>query len=301
MIGKIITGKSFAGCIGYLLAKEGAEIIDSLGVRRSAVRDTVGDFNAQRKMNPEVSRAVGHIILSWSKEDLHRLDSGLMKDRACEYLRQMKIENTQYLLVRHNDREHPHVHIVYNRINNEGKTISDRFQKKKNVQVCKAITLRYGYRLGVGKNQVKREQLKGRDKVKYELYDTLLKLSGQARSWIELERELQKEGIAVQFKYLSGTSTLQGVSFSKNGLTFKGSSIDRSLSYGKLTEKLEKNNKQDALLLTPRRVPFSVVREKAPQKSGHGILADLLQASPFEELDRNLEVKKKRKKIRRSL
>jgi len=38
----------------------------------------------------------------------------------------MKITDTQYIIVRHQDREHPHVHIVFNRIDNNGKTISDR-------------------------------------------------------------------------------------------------------------------------------------------------------------------------------
>ena len=31
-----------------------------------------------------------------------------------------------YIIVRHQDREHPHVHIVFNRIDNNGKSISDR-------------------------------------------------------------------------------------------------------------------------------------------------------------------------------
>ena len=38
----------------------------------------------------------------------------------------MKITDTQYIIVRHQDREHPHVHIVFNRIDNNGKSISDR-------------------------------------------------------------------------------------------------------------------------------------------------------------------------------
>ena len=48
----------------------------------------------------------------------------------------MKITDTQYIIVRHQDREHPHVHIVFNRIDNNGKTISDRNDMYRNEQMC---------------------------------------------------------------------------------------------------------------------------------------------------------------------
>ncbi|MGJ1344996.1 hypothetical protein [Sphingobacterium spiritivorum] len=42
----------------------------------------------------------------------------------------------------------------------------------------------------------------------------------------------------MQFKYRSGTNEVQGISFSKNGQTFQGSAIDRSLSYGQIDRAL---------------------------------------------------------------
>ena len=50
-------------------------------------------------------------------------------------MREMKITDTQYIIVRHQDREHPHVHIVFNRIDNSGKTISDRNDMYRNEQL----------------------------------------------------------------------------------------------------------------------------------------------------------------------
>ena len=38
----------------------------------------------------------------------------------------MGIENTQFIIARHTDRDHPHCHIVYNRVDNDGRTISDK-------------------------------------------------------------------------------------------------------------------------------------------------------------------------------
>ncbi|MDA6986961.1 relaxase/mobilization nuclease domain-containing protein, partial [Escherichia coli] len=46
-----------------------------------------------------------------------------------------------YIIVRHQDREHPHVHIVFNRIDNNGKTISDRNDMYRNEQVCMTMSI----------------------------------------------------------------------------------------------------------------------------------------------------------------
>ncbi|MCQ8757647.1 relaxase/mobilization nuclease domain-containing protein, partial [Escherichia coli DSM 30083 = JCM 1649 = ATCC 11775] len=111
-----------------------------------------------------------------------------------------------FILVEHRDKNHPHLHIIYNRVNDEGKTISDRFQKERNYKVCREITLKYGYPLGKGKEQVNRQQLKGADKVRYELYDGIKAASAGAQSWDELSAKLERQGIGIIFKYKSGTS-----------------------------------------------------------------------------------------------
>ena len=67
----------------------------------------------------------------------------------------MKITDTQYIIVRHQDREHPHVHIVFNRIDNNGKTISDKNDMYRNEQVCKKLKARHGLYFAKGKEQVK--------------------------------------------------------------------------------------------------------------------------------------------------
>ena len=74
---------------------------------------------------------------------------------AKEYMREMKITDTQYIIVRHQDREHPHVHIVFNRIDNNGKTISDRNDMYRNEQVCKKLKAKHGLYFAGGKEQVK--------------------------------------------------------------------------------------------------------------------------------------------------
>jgi len=245
MIGKIPKpGKSFGGCIEYNVLKKDAAILYADGVRVDKVAHTIADFNMQRKMNPGLGQAVGHISLSWSPDDKDRLNDEKMVSIAQEYLQKMKIQDTQLLIVKHKDRAHPHVHIVYNRVNNNGKTIADNFQHLKNIKISKELTLKHGMQIGQGKEKVNRQQLKGIDKLKYELYDTIKSVSQQVTSMAELKQELLKQGIGMQFKYKSGTLEKQGISFSKGDYKFKGSEIDRSLSYGRLSKQIEQQAEQ---------------------------------------------------------
>lgn len=252
MIGKIPKpGKSFGGCIEYNVLKKDATILYADGVRIDKIAYTIYDFNAQRKMNPGLGQAVGHIALSWSPEDKERLNDEKMVSIAKEYLQRMKIQDTQVLIVKHKDREHPHIHIVYNRVNNNGKTIADNFQHLKNIKISKELTLKHGMHIGQGKQKVNRPQLKGIDKLKYELHDTIKATSKKVSNMVQLKHELAKQGIGMQFKYKSGTLEIQGISFSKGKYKFKGSEIDRSLSCGKLSKAIQEQVQQQQTQAKP--------------------------------------------------
>lgn len=241
MMGKPITGKSFGGCIRYIVDKPEAKILAADGVRMQNAGTLTDDFNLQRKMRPELGKAVGHLVLSWSKEDLPKLSDEVMVERAKEYMKKMGVRNTQYVVVRHNDGANPHLHIVYNRVDNKGQTISNYNDYLRNVKACKEITLKYGYHLGEGKQQVNRQALRGKDKIKYELHDAIKSAVKAATNWKQLEWALKKQGINIAYKFKSGTSEVQGISFEKGDIKMKGSAIDRSLSFARIDATLNRN------------------------------------------------------------
>lgn len=233
MIGKIIAGSSFAGTVGYVI-KEQSRILAAEGVTPPNVRDMVQDFKDQTLLNPRLRNAIGHISLSFSPKNGMRMTDALMLDIAQEYMQRMGITDTQYLLVRHLDQPHPHCHLVYNRVANNGQTLSDKNIKIRNAKVCRTLTEKYGLHLAPEKESVRRERLREPDKTKYEIYDTIKASLPQSRSWNDLELRLKEHGIAMRYKYCGSTNQKQGVLFSKNGFEFSGSKIDRQFSYSKL-------------------------------------------------------------------
>ena len=117
MMAKIVKGSDFKGAVDYIIdKKKDTQIVASEGLFMENLETIAMSFNAQSRMNDKVTKPVGHIALSFSKEDELRLTNRIMAGIALEYMERMGIKNTQFFIAQHFDKEHPHVHIAFNRI-----------------------------------------------------------------------------------------------------------------------------------------------------------------------------------------
>ena len=246
MIAKIIQGTDFNGVINYMLNKpeDKAKVLAATGVRIASANDIAHDFNLQASMRPNVQKAVCHTILSFSANDAERLTDAMMVKIANEYLKKMGYADTQSLIVRHSDRQHPHLHICINRIGNDGKTISDRNEKYRSTKICRELTERYGLTIGEGKQKVNSPRLRGKDKLRYEIFDVIKAVLPQSKNWKDFVEGLEQQGITTHFKTKGNTDVVQGIIFAKDGCSFSGSKIDRSCSFTRLNETLSQNSQQ---------------------------------------------------------
>lgn len=270
MIGKIVKGTSFSGCVNYVLKEDKSCLLKAVGVYGSP-EEIAEQFELQTLLNGKVKNTVGHISLSFSAEDGDRIrdDDGLMLKIAHDYMKLMGIENTQFIIARHTDRDHPHCHIVYNRVDNDGCTISD--------------------------------------KVKYFIYHALKREVPNARSWSELRLALRKYGIDTQWKLSRTTGEMQGVKFTCNQLTFSGSKIDRQFSFLNIDQELRYNAL--SATMNQRQVQAETIREEPrheyQQENHSGISLGLFTPSPTdcdtEEAIQANRLKKKKKKPKRKL
>lgn len=255
MIAKIVTGKSFGGAVRYLLEKSGhARMIDSDGVELSDIRSLIGSFNFQRKARPEKAEVVGHISLAFHKDDTPRLTDGFMAGLAREYMQRMGITNTQYIVVRHTDTEHPHLHILYNRVKYDTKLVRSHNERIRSVAVCKAMKQKYGLTFSKGKENVKIERLHNPDKVKYRIYEAVKAILPYCVSLPELAEQLQDKGIETTFIHRGGDpqKEVQGMTFTKQGQTLKASQVDRKFSYANLCKAIEVNRAERERQATER-------------------------------------------------
>lgn len=243
MMGKIVKGKSFSGCVKYILdEKKGTKILDAQGLRLKSKASIIQSFVAQAKLRPKLAISVGHISLSFSAQDKDKLSNEFLVKITREYMQKMGIKDTQYIVAQHLDKEHPHIHLCFNRVDNMGKVISDKNDRHRSVKICRELTEKYGLYIAQGKEQVKDHRLKEPDKTKYEIYNTIKGFLPKCKDWNQLLNALHKEGINVKFKHKGQTDEIQGVIFSKNGYSFNGSKVDRMYSYSKIDYQLNQNS-----------------------------------------------------------
>ena len=312
MIGKLKKGASFGGCIRYVTGKDEAKIIASDGVLLGTNTEITQSFELQRQLNPRIKKPVGHIALSFKPEDKPRLTDEFMAKIALEYMQMMGITKTQFIIVRHHNTDNPHCHIVYNRINNEGKLISDRNDYRRNEQMTKALKSKYGLTYGTDKSKTSTRKLRNAERAKCEIHNAVKDALEVADSWQKFKNELAKRGILLEFIYKGKERTkVQGIRFSKDGYSFKGTQISRGYSFGKLnarfegTENLlsakassaqqyEQGSFKDELL------PFMSESNQNPWNgiSSIGLFAPA-NAQTFEQFPEDESSKKKKKKRRR--
>lgn len=175
----------------------------------------------------------------------------------------MGIENTQYIVARHTDREHPHCHIVFNRVDNDGRTISDKNDFYRNEKACKMLTAKYRLHFANGKENIKEERLRPYDRAKHEVYKALKEELPNARSWNELKEALSDRDIEMKFKVGRTTMEVQGVKFEYGGISFSGSKVSREFSYMNIDHQLRRNAFEDDF--NNRQVTIRQPREETVQ------------------------------------
>ena len=262
MIGKIKKGKSFGGCIRYVMGKDNAEIISSDGVLLGTNKEMIDSFNCQCHLNPRIKQPLGHIALSFKREDAPRLTDDFMAKIALEYMELMSIKNTQFILVRHHNTDNPHCHLVYNRINYDGKVISSQNDFKRNEIATKKLKDKYGLTYAEDKSKTNVKKLHDPERVKYEIHNAVKAALKRSRTWWDLGKQLQKQGIGMTFKINRRTGKNEGLSFTKDGYTFKASDVNRQFSYSKLDAQLSWDMQKMQTEIEPKQQP---IRQEAEQ------------------------------------
>lgn len=248
MIAKIKSGKGFGGLVNYAndIKDKNTKILYAYGVSTTSNTTVIASFKCQSQ-GCKSDRYVGHLMLAFSPKDTDKLNDNRMVEIAQEYMKRMNITDTQYIIYRHYDKAHPHLHIVYNRVNNKKKLIKGDQNFRKSALVTKQLTKEYGLTFGSNKQAVKRDRLYGKDKIKYHIYDTTRSVLPSAKSFEDLKQKLALNGI--KFNFTRGNDGFEnGIVFSASDISFPGCKIDKTMTYEELNSFFEmqsKNTKQD--------------------------------------------------------
>ncbi|WP_018617328.1 relaxase/mobilization nuclease domain-containing protein [Segetibacter koreensis] len=234
MIGKISISSSFRSCITYCLEDKKLEESRAVVSKNRAEpiaynqcfekkNELIEQFNNVRALNQEVQKPVLHIMLSFAPED--KLDKGKLTEMAGECAKEMGFQNNQYIVISHNDTDHPHIHIVANREGYDGKVVSDSQNFKKIAGYCRTMELKYGLKQVLSPKKYLPQQQRNllrMDSRKEKLKADIKACLSASKNYDEFEHKIKQKG----YEIIKG----RGISFTdKQAVKTKGSEVGFSL------------------------------------------------------------------------
>ena len=244
MIAKIKTRADFGGIVNYgndqKNKKKSATLLEHEGICAINNKTIADSFQIQASMRPKVKSPVKHVSLAFSPQDtIHfpndEKGNALMVEIAKKWMDQMGIRNTQYIIARHHDTKHPHCHIVFNRIDNNGNLISDSNERIRNAKVCRALTKEYKLYFAPKNSKARnKSRLRPHQLRKYNLRSSTLDALAASRSWHNFFRMLKEKGIDVRFNRAENSDNIRSISFCMDEFSIAGSKLDSDLSFNRL-------------------------------------------------------------------
>lgn len=261
MIGKISSGNSFGGCLDYItrvkqdyLPKEKQvwNVLGSDGLRLNIGEDDWRKTAARDMERPSLSRAkikepCGHISLGFSPKDSDRLTDDYMLKIAEEYMEKMGITNTPYIIVRHTDKPHPHCHIMFSRVDYDGKIIKSATNRYRNSAVCFDLTQRHNLTMGTDSLSLDPEKLRGSERSKVEIRQIANEvLNGRSiRDVGTFIQELKNRGIKVDIlRDKTPEQKIKTLIYRKGSHSFVASKIGRRFTPNNVLNELNRRSAQ---------------------------------------------------------
>ena len=286
MIANIKTRVDFGGIVNYANdqknKKKSATLLAHEGVCAVSNKAIADSFQIQASMRPKVKSPVKHVSLAFSPNDAARFSNdekgnALMVEIARKWMERMGIRNTQYIIARHHDTRHPHCHLVFNRIDNDGNLISDSNERIRSTKVCRALTEEYGLYLAPKNSKARnKSRLRPHQLRKHNLRAAALDALTESHSWKDFLSALKVRSIDIRFRIpfmerfpvrtevrsidirfnrSQASDNVRGISFSQDGFSLAGSTLDRDLSFNSLCSTL--GSLTEELLLQPHQAIVS--------------------------------------------
>ena len=256
MIANKKIGRDFYGVLKYnqgKVDKGEAIVLDTNLASRKVVMQTK-EFNVVRQLRPNLSKAVYHTSLSLPYTD--SLSDKEFTDLAREYLEGMKFTDTNYIIYKHLDRDHSHIHIVANRVKFSGDVVSDSHDYKRSEALVRKLELKYNLTLleknkesnVLSKGEIEKCLRTGEVPERLELQRIINEIIKHNLSIFDFEKKLKEKKINIKLN-ASQEGKISGISFEYKGKTYKGSQVNRNLSWNKLKTKLYEQNRIDPVIL----------------------------------------------------
>ncbi|MBT1712306.1 relaxase/mobilization nuclease domain-containing protein [Fulvivirgaceae bacterium PWU5] len=267
-----VKGKSFQGALRYNLEKvqnKVAEVLD-MSFSRLSEDSIMKEVRMVRMQRPNLQKYFYHTSLNFPVHE--NFSNEAMLKIAHEYLEQNGFNQHQYLIVRHYDADHPHLHILVNRIGYDGSVVTDSQDYARSEKVIRALEQKYSLTQVISsreakekaltKNELEMMQRTGIPSAKIQLQVILKDLIKQPLTTEQFIKGLESRGVNVQFNQAS-TGFVSGISYGYAGLLFKGASLGNAYKWSAIKNVIRYEQERDG-----RAIREANIRTKAAAYAG---------------------------------
>ena len=247
MIGKAssVTG-SVAG-MDYLREEGKGYELDRNRLLGETSKELMQEFRMQQLENSTCKRKMFTAVISPDVSDGKKLTDLELKEIGKEFMQGIGVdtEKQAYIMIVHTEKEHKHIHLYANRIQENGKAINDSFIGKKASQVAHNIAKSRGLvsakELMIEKTNLAKELDKNLKAEIFKKHQTVMRskpktlgnyIQGMKKVGLEIQPTINKQGQIQGFRVLDKTTNIN----------HKMSDINRSLSANNLIKTGMKND-----------------------------------------------------------
>lgn len=177
-----------------------------------------------------------------------------MRIIARDYLEAMGFDQHQFAIFRHFDADHPHLHILVNRIGYDGTVVTDSKDYQRSEQVLRKLEKQYGLIEVISSRQAQErvmtknelEMMKRTDapSVKMKLQVLLKQVLEHKPTVEQFIKELESKGINILFNQ-AGTGFVSGISYGYQGMQFKGAHLGNAYKWQAVKNSISYEQERD--------------------------------------------------------
>lgn len=262
----IAKGKATRGSVeafDYLVKKEkNAIVLSKQYISGETGSEMLSDMRVIQALNTRCKNNTFSFVISASSEEANKLDVNQLREIKNEFLKELSKnmnersktkKNTnllkhQHLAVVHTNTKTNHIHILCNRISNEGVAAPDQHIAYKCQKTAEIISKKYGFTTAWQRhNELKDKRENEFKELKQTLfYKFQLATTSKVKSVDDFVKKFEDQDNKIELVYRKNKpDELQGYRVvSKKGIySFKASEINRKMSLKYLLERLENNQK----------------------------------------------------------
>jgi hypothetical protein len=255
MIAKMNKGTGFKGLLSYLTQATKTSCVPRGNVIVSNMTGNTPstlarEFGQLRRLRTGLNKAVSHVSISLSPKD-RKVSDAELSDVAQHFLKEMGYQECPFVVVRHCDTQHQHIHIVASRITWKGEVVSDSHDYRRAEVVMRHLERAYGFHSPEEKSENKNKQYlnqnKGEKTMKNELrkqLDDVLNVAGNTQQFLT---ECRKRGIDL-LPHIQGKK-MNGFAYRYKGERLKSSELGKRYSWQSLSLTLGYKGDVDFALL----------------------------------------------------